>query len=308
MRKEIIAVGLLVCVALAACGKREPEREESEQTEAAEGMEHAQITQAAATNVGIEVREAQPASIRDVLVLYGVVQANGERIRNVSARFPGVVRTVQRAMGETVKAGEVLATVESNDSLKTYSLTAPIGGVVTARNVNPGETVGEGTIFVVADLSTVWIDLALFPRDSQRVTPGQSVHVTAVQGEQSGTARLIWVSPLGTSENQSISVRAVLDNTTRQWAPGLYVTGEVLLGESEAAVTVASAALQTMEDRPVVFVEVPSGFEARAVKVGRTSGDLTEILDGLQAGERYAAANSFVIKAEIEKAGAEQDD
>ena len=90
-------------------------------------------------------------------------------MREVTARFSGVIRSVSKRVGDGVQQGETLATVESNESLQSYGIASPISGVVIARTANPGESVAEKPLLTVGDLSTVWIELSLFPRDVARI-------------------------------------------------------------------------------------------------------------------------------------------
>ena len=117
---------------------------------------------------------------------------NAERVPDITPGF-WVIRSVAKRVGDAVRQGEALATVESNESLQTYVLTAPLSGVVTARHANPGEQTGDRALFTVADLSTVWVEVALFPRDRARVQAGQSVRArstdTAQRGRQVVTSR-----------------------------------------------------------------------------------------------------------------------
>ena len=314
-----VAMGLVV---LAGCGQQvaqtsgdgaksehadEHGEKHAEESEHGEGGEFARITPEAATNAGIEVGQAGPEKLRESIPLYGVVVANAERTRNVSARFAGVVRTVAKTVGDQVRAGTPLATIESNDSLQVYPLTAPIAGVITARSVNPGEAVSDQSLFTITDLSSVWVEISAFPREMAKIHPGQLVQVKSTDGGLSGSGRIVLVSAVGTAATQSTSVRVVLDNANRQWTPGLYVAAEVVLSETDVPVAVKSAALQNLDGNRVVFVQKPDGFEPRPLRIGRTDGEVTEVLEGLTAGERYVVANSFVVKSEIEKAGAEHE-
>jgi cobalt-zinc-cadmium efflux system membrane fusion protein len=284
----------------AAAGAEHAQAEKSEE----HGAEHAEISAAAAVAAGIKISETGPADIAQTLSAYGSIQPNAERVRNIVARFPGLVKTVVKAAGDSVAAGEVLATVESNDSLQTYAIKAPITGVVIQRNVNPGEAVNEQALFTVADLSSVWVELALFSRDLAQVKVGQNVQVRAVDGELHGDATIVGLSALGSAATQSVTARAVLNNAQRQWTPGLYVVGEIRLNMQRVPLAVLSAALQTLDGKTVVFIASGEDYTARAVEVGRSDGRFTEIRAGLQAGERYVSANSFTVKADIEKAGA----
>jgi cobalt-zinc-cadmium efflux system membrane fusion protein len=256
---------------------------------------------------GIEVLAAGPAEIRETLPLYGAVTPNAAGVRQVSARYPGVIRTVAKNFGDAVRQGEVLATVESNESLQIYSVTAPLAGVVTERNANPGEETRDRVLFTVADLSTVWVEVALFPRDVGKVQVGQRVTIHGADADVRAEGEVIWLAPFGSSANQTRIARVQLANAERRWAPGLYVSAEVLLGEVDAPVALRNGALQTMDGDTVVFVLGAQGFEPRAVRTGRSDANSTEILQGIAPGERYAAANSFVLKADLGKGEAEHD-
>ena len=114
---------------------------------------------------GIGTATAGPGTISDELVLYGAIAPDATRVRAVHARFPGVIRSVSRNVGDAVRAGDALATIESNESLQTYTVTAPIAGTVTARHAAPGEQTDDDALFEIADFSSVWAELDVFSRD-----------------------------------------------------------------------------------------------------------------------------------------------
>lgn len=272
---------------------------------AGESVEHVRLTPAQVKRADIGLAEAGPAQIREHIALYGVITPNAERMREVTARFPGAIRTLTKRVGESVRQGETLATIESNESLQTYAVVAPLSGVITARNANPGEQAGDKPLFTVVDLSTVWVDLSVFPRDVGKIRVGQEVRIQSADTAGRSLGKVVYVAPFGTSSNQTLSARVLVDNAQGTWPPGLYVTAEVLLSSSPAPLTVASTALQTLEQRSVVFVQCDLGFEPRAVQLGRTDGEITEVIAGLDAGDRYATSNSFILKAELGKGTAE---
>lgn len=297
-----------------------PEAEQSEapaerhEGDEAEGEAHEReegqvtLTPEQIRDAGIEVAEVGPAQIRQRLPLYGVIVPNAERVREVAARFPGVIRGVSKHIGDAVKEGEALATIESNESLQSYSLVAPLAGIVTARNANPGEQTGDKALFTVADLSTVWVELSLFPRDIGKVRLGQTVRVKNADTKRTAEGKIVYVAPFGSSSTQTLSARVLLNNRDHQWPPGLYVTAEVILGADAAPLAVASEALQTLEERNVVFVRNEEGFEPRAVQLGRSDGEFTEVTAGLKPGETYVRKNSFILKAELGKGEAADED
>lgn len=264
-----------------------------------------------AEDAGIKTEIAGPATIADTLVLNGRIVPNAERVRAVSARFPGPIKTVVASIGDRVYAGQTLATVESNESLQQYAVTAPIAGVVMERHANPGETAGAEPLFVIADYTQVWAELSLFPRDLARVRAGQSVKVKAVDGELQADAKIARVAPaegLLAGAGAGVYVaRAVLDNAERSWAPGIFVNGHVRIGDAKVPLAVKRSGLQAFRDFTVVFERIGEAYEVRMLELGRQDDMSVEILGGIQPGARYVAENSYLIKADIEKSGASHD-
>lgn len=170
-----------------------------------------------ATGAGIETAVAGPAVLRETLGLYGAIQPNAERVRNVTARFPGVIRSVENKIGDTVKSGATLATVESNESLQTYSVAAPISGVVTQRMANPGESAGSEPLFVISDFSSVWAELAVFPRDRTRLKAGQPVKVTAADGKPTGEGIIGLSSATELNKHFHCPRSPTIDSSTLRW-------------------------------------------------------------------------------------------
>lgn len=302
-----------VLLTLGACSDKKTAAAASDTDErkpAAEGEAPtaAAISSDKARKAGIELRVAGPGDIRETLPLYGSIKPNAEREQEVRARYPGVVRTMAKRPGDTVAAGELLLSIESNDSLEPYAIRAPLAGTVLERRVNPGESVdGSSTLMVIADLATVWAEFAVFTRDRPRLRAGQAVRLDGADASSQGDARIAYIAPAGDRDSQSVVARAVVDNRSGRWIIGQFVTGEVVVAAMRAAVTVDPVALQTLDGKSVVFVETPKGFEAREVDVGHRSGDIVEITKGLVAGERYAAANSYYIKSDLLKGSGDED-
>ncbi|MCK6370965.1 MAG: efflux RND transporter periplasmic adaptor subunit, partial [Gammaproteobacteria bacterium] len=266
-----------------------------------------EISADAAHDAGIRVAQAGPAEVRDSLLLYGVIIPDPRRVLSVNARFPGVVREVRGNLGERVSSGQTLALVESNESLQTYPVPAPIGGVIIERSVNPGETVSDQTLFTVADLSSVQAELAVFRRDLGKVRLGQRVRVRVDDGSIEGEGAIGFISPVGSGASQSVQLRVSLDNRDGRWQPGIFVTGEVEIATREVPVAVARSALQNYRDFDVVFANVGHFYEPRMLELGTVDREHAEVKAGIAAGESYVVANSFLIKAEIGKAGAGHD-
>ena len=315
---------ILLCAAIgvlsAACDGNDASmaaaNTEPTSAEAARGAEeghnnkpgHIELSAEQIAAAGLGLADAGPARIHETLPLYGTIVPNAERTREVAARFPGIVRSVNKRIGDPVRESETLAVVEANESLQTYPLKAPLSGVVTARNTNPGEQSGDKPLFTVADLSTVWVELAVFPRDAGKVKVGQRVRVLNADTGEAADGELIYVVPFGQAANQTLTARVLLDNPDRRWAPGLYVRAQVLLSQIEVPLAIRSDALQTLEGRSVVFVQNEDGFEAREVALGRDDGQYSEVHSGLKRGERYVTRNSYILKADLGKGSAEHED
>lgn len=266
-----------------------------------------ELSDAKVKAAGVSLAAAGPAALREELQLNGVVQANQEATVQVTPRFPGVVRTLSRRLGDEVRKGDLLAVVESNQSLTAYDLKAPISGVVTARQASLGEYVSEQKpAFVVTDLSTLWVDFSVYRRDLGKVAVGGTVRIDPEDGGEPIEAKISYLSPMGAVDTQSAVARAVIPNDGR-FRPGLFATGAVATAEQQAPLAVSLDAIQSLEGRDVVFVREGDRFEARDVRLGRRDARVVEVLSGLKAGETYAARNSFVVKAELAKGSASHE-
>lgn len=254
---------------------------------------------------GIELDKAGPVTLREMLRINGILQPNQEALVQVTPRFPGIMREVRKRVGETVASGDVLARIESNQSLTAYELKAPISGTIIDRQAALGEYASDQKpAFIVADLSNVWADFAIHRRDLKRVKPGDVVVVDPEDGGEPVEAKISYVSPVGASETQSALARAIIPNSDGRFRPGLFVTGRLVLEEKPVPLAIRLSALQTVDGRTVVYVRSGEKFEPREVELGQRDAERTEIVFGLSEGDVYAAKNSFVIKAEIAKASA----
>ncbi len=193
-------------------------------------------------------------------------------------------------------------------SLTRYEVRAPIDGIVVEKHLAAGEAVKEdASIFTIADLSTVWAEMTIYPKDLGSVKLGQKVAVRASALNAEAEGKVSYVGSLIGEQTRSAKARVTLENPERSWRPGLFVTVEVVQDESEVPVAVSVDAIQTLREAKVVFGRFGEFFEARPVELGRSDGKTVEVLSGLAPGTPYAASNSFVLKADLGKAGASHD-
>ncbi|UZJ44392.1 efflux RND transporter periplasmic adaptor subunit [Marinimicrobium sp. C6131] len=257
-----------------------------------------------AKKAGIQTNEAGPGSIERTLTTYGQLTIAPEQIARVRARFPGVITKVNVRLGDRIAKGDLLAQVESNESLKIYDLRSPIDGVVTERQISVGEIAGEQPLFAIANLATLWAELRVFPGQRTQVAVGQKVFLKAEGVDEQATVNHLLPSP----DNAPYTlVRVEVDNPDGTLSPGLLVAGDIVVEALDVPLAVENRALQTFRDWTVVFAQVDDAYEIRPLELGRSDGTLTEVLDGLQAGDRYVVDNSYLIKADIEKSGASHD-
>ena len=251
---------------------------------------------------GGEIASAQAGGIHQQVSLPGEVRLNEEAVAHITPRFAAKITKVRANIGDNIKAGETLAAAESSETLVRFSLKSLIDGVVIKRHVATGEHLSpDDTAFVVADLSTLWVDIALYPKQIPRVKTGQPVRITTSHGPAPVDARIDYVAPLVDEGTRTGLARIFLTNKNREWKPGMFVEATITVGKFPAAVVVPRSAVIDFENQPTVFVRQGERWQPRAVKLGRNDSDQVEILKGLEAGEKYVSRGGFVLKAELQK-------
>lgn len=327
---------------------------------------------------GIDIHTSGPARIKSVLKLIGEIALNADRSVQVSPRLAGVVESVHANAGDSVRKGQLLAVLSSQDlaaergelraaqqrvalarqvfqreeklwkekisaeqdyqqaraamneaeiavqaarqklaaigatgdarQMARHEIRAPIDGVVTDKSITVGAAVAaDAAVFFVADLSTVWAEVTISERDLDTIKIGQAATVMANSTEVRATGRVSYVSSVVGAQTRAARARVILPNPDGAWRPGSPVRVEVVAAEVTVPVAVLEEAVQTIRDEPAVFGRYGDQFEARPIRTGRSDGQYVEVLDGLGAGVRYAAKNSFLIKADIGKSGASHD-
>ncbi|MGE3539167.1 MAG: efflux RND transporter periplasmic adaptor subunit [Candidatus Tectimicrobiota bacterium] len=341
---------------------------------------------AKAQQLGIEVAVARAGRLQTSLTLPGTVMLNAERRVHVVSRIPGIVQEIRKQLGDTVRAGETMAVIDSreladtkaaylasrervalaetifarekdlwekkispqedylkakqaltevrielqvaaqklralgfaeasvqqlagrvNASLTRYEVAAPFAGTVIERHLAIGEVLKDDTeAFVVADLSTVWVDLHLSTKDLALVRKGQRV-VIATHATMQAEGTVSYISPVVSDETRTVLTRVVLPNPDGRWRPGLFVTARLTAGETPVAVLIPKTATQTIDGQPSVFVQTLEGFALRPVTLGRANESHVEVTAGLETGERYATTETFLLKAELGKGAASHE-
>ncbi len=264
------------------------------------------IERAVAEALGIKTLIAKPVVMQKTVTVYGRIAANSERVRNISARFEGMITSVFPSLGDRVRKGQKLVTVESNESLQLFTVTSPVDGVITQRDANAGEQTDGRQLFTIMDTDSVWAELSVFPTDLAKVHIGAPVIITDTTSGQVVTGKVSLIN-VTAENNQSVTVRVVLENKSGQLRPGRYVSAKITVGEHAASLAVKRTGLQTFRDFTVVYAQMGEEYEVRMLDIGLQAGEWAEVLGGLEPGARYVSENSYVIKADIEKSGASHD-
>ena len=256
----------------------------------------------------ITLEEVKAGTIVDGISVAGRIVPVDEKLAHVSPRFSGVIKEVRAKVGDSVKADSLLAVIQNNQNLQSFSLYPSISGTVIKRHATLGETVREDdVIFIVADLSEVWAELAVYKQDVDKVSIGQTAvlsiasHMKPIEGE------VIFFSPITEEKTQSRLARIRIKNPDPHFSPGAFVSGRIVTQTYEVPLVIDSSAIQRIEGKDTVFVREGETFEARSVVLGRSDERGTEILSGLTLGDRYAAGNTFVLKADLGKSEAEHE-
>lgn len=305
--------GLWLFAATGVLGPAAARADEHEGGHGGEAHEHAEGEVVVAPEVlpklGIRTLTAGPGRLTVTLTLSGRLNPQEDRIAHVMPRYPGVLRAAKKRLGDTVVQGEAVAIIENSQTLQPFEVRSQIPGTVVVRHATVGETVTEATtLYEVADYSELFADFYVFPGEFSRVRAGQRVVIRFPEQVPNTDSVITFLSPVTDPDTQSRFVRAVLANPTGVHQPGGYITGDVVLEESDAALVVDASAVRNRDGTSVVFVQTgDSEFVARPVLLGRRDKDHFEILKGLSPGERYAAGNTFVLLAELGKGEAEHD-
>ena len=260
-----------------------------------------QISSALTEKFQLATSEVQSGTIERHIELLGTLVIPPKNKAEVNARFSGVVETLASDVGDSVKAGDVIAKIQSNDSLQTYIVKAPISGTVVSRNVNVGQLVTSETLYKIVDAETLWAELKVFPSKRDTIKQGSYIHIK--KGSRQQDAKVKFLIPSGSLEPYQIAI-VEITNTEGEFSPGDMVTGVVDAQKVDVSLRVENEAIQSMDGNSVVFLNDGNTFQAVPVELGIKDDNFTEVKRGLIAGQIYVSKNSFLIKADLEKSGA----
>ncbi len=270
-----------------------------------EGHGAVELTVAEIAEFGVIVQRAGPGNLNTEIIIPGEIAVHGDRIAHIVPRFPGVVKNVHKAVGDRVRTGDILAVIESNESLAPYEIESLISGTIIDKHITVGEVRSDAQepAFVIADLDSVWVNLNVYQMYLADVRVGQKVVVICGEGVDECRGVISYISPIVDEHTRTGTARVVLSNSSGHWRPGQFVTGRIAVQEDKVDLAIPLEAIQTLHNEQIVFVRDDHGFEARDVKVGKHNSEWAEVLSGLQPGDEYVSKGGFVLKAQLLKGG-----
>jgi membrane fusion protein, heavy metal efflux system len=194
-------------------------------------------------------------------------------------------------------------------NMRRYALRSPIAGRVIERRVDLGAPVGgdqqEKEIYVVADLSSVWVELVTSAPDLALLKAGDDITIEDASRAKA-VGKIIFISPMVSKETRTTRVIVSLDNADGRWRPGSFIGASIPVDRRAVPLLLPRSSIQTVDGKLTAFVQVPEGFEARAVQAGTMTEDAVEVTGGLKPGEVVAVLNTFVLKSDLGKAKADE--
>lgn len=271
-----------------------------------------------------EFADAQSAYLKAEAILYVVTRAY-ERAKVLLKEEIISVAEGQRREGEMVRAqaeareayqslrlmgmsdAQIKHLAQSRTVQSRVHITAPFHGFVIARNIVVGEVVGTtGTLFVVADLSHMWViadvpenDVPFLPAKGTPRAEVVEVRLPSYPGEVF-RGPITYVGNIVDPRTRTLRVRLELPNSDYQLKAEMYAMIRLYSELEEDVLAVPPAAVQSRREKQFVFIRIARAtFEVRWVETGKSNGDMTTIVKGLQEGDFIVTKNAFALKSEL---------
>lgn len=214
----------------------------------------------------------------------------------------------QKLLALSMTEEQIKKLPEQTTPLNTYTIDSPIDGKIIERHITLGEVVSnDKQVFVIANLDTIWVNLAIPAEELPEIKNGQKADIFAHQGESILSGEIMYVSPVINDESRTGRAIIQLNNPNHELHPGDFIKAQVIVREQSAFLNLPSTAVQRIEGQPVVFLKISEGsFAATLIQIkGSDKGEFIEIIEGLKEGDEIVVTNTFLLKAELGKSEAE---
>jgi multidrug efflux pump subunit AcrA (membrane-fusion protein) len=298
---------LLLAVALAGCGKKnETATAKPEAAPEAKRDENiVTLTPENLKNVTLKTEPAQLSNLGMTLKAAGRISANLNKTAKVTPTLEGRLTKLNFDLNDRVKAGDVVALVESPELLgKALELKASIDGVIIERAATAGELVDKSkVIYTISDPTQLWAIAEVKERDIAAVKLGQDAAFTTLAfPDEKFHGKVVLIGNQVETGSRTVEIRIAADNADGRLKPGMFADVEIITTILNNVLILPDGALQTDGENQIVFVALDGNkFEKRKVKLGLEQSGRVQILDGVKAGENVVTEGSFILKSELLK-------
>lgn len=293
----------LLAVVLAGCGKKEAAAETK--PEAPHEQNIVTLTKENLEHMTLSTETVAPGSLGMTLKAAGRVSVNLNKTAKITPTLEGHLAKLNVDLNDRVKAGDVLASIESPELLgKQLELKAPIDGVIIERSATVGELLDKGKeVCTISDPAQLWVIAEIKERDIAAVKIGQDATFTVLSYPQEKfQGKVILLGNQVEAATRTLEVRIGVDNTDGRLKPGMFADVEITTTMLENVLLIADSALQADGDNQIVFVALDGNkFEKRVVKLGEEQQGRVQVLEGLKAGEKIVTDGSFILKSQMLK-------
>jgi membrane fusion protein, heavy metal efflux system len=253
---------------------------------------------------------ASSGPVETYRIYLGKVKVDPNRSSHLNPRYPGVVQTVTKGVGDSVKNGEVLARIARNVGLKTYTLKSNLNGKIIQRKLAVGEFVDEERLaFSIANMNTMWVNITIRQGDLVFFSDGQEVIVLSRNDKSKhATGSIFYVSPVVDQHTLSATATIKISNTEGDWKPGQYVDCYVVKDQKNFEVTVAkNAVFKDANTHFVIKKDSDGHFQKQEIRIGISDLHNTHVIHGLKKRDVVSLNPKKIKIAEDHNEHAEKD-
>jgi cobalt-zinc-cadmium efflux system membrane fusion protein len=263
--------------------------------------DHLEWTKKLQEEFGIETILAKSGAVQKTRELPGELDFHLDYLAHVTSRYSGVVKRIYKHVGDTVKKGDVLAVLESNDSLTNYQVKAPLSGVIFEKHLTIGESVPDSTeIFKIADPTHLWVNFHVYADIASSVKVGTPIIIQNQKGKQLST-KVDFASPMLSKTTRTREARASIREQSSDWTSGMFVNVLFPLDAIKGNIVIPKTALQKVDEDWIVFVKKGQEIEPNSVVLGHEDDLNVIVKKGLHPGQTIVTKGSFILKAEMQK-------
>jgi len=303
MKRNLSLMLLLALGVVAGCGKPEETSEAKPETTPESNV--VTLTKENLQNLTLKTGPAQLGSLGMTLKAAGRVSANLNKTAKVTSTLEGRVTQVNFDLNDRVKAGDVMALVESPELLgKPLELKASIDGVIIERTATAGELVEKTkAIYTISDPARLWAIAEVKERDIAAVKLGQDAAFTTLAfPAEKFHGKVVLIGNQVEAGSRTVEVRITVDNADGRLKPGMFADVEIVTTILDNVLIIPDSALETDGENQIVFAALDGNkFEKRIVRLGLEQSGRVQILDGVKVGEKVVTDGSFILKTEMLK-------